>query len=157
MAKWYEECVSSFLECIFSFTKGKGYCKNQFVHALCSMSNVLQKLINLTKHATFWFAVPIVRLPSMSNFLPLTRLVTALRLFVCCIVCVCNRVMVIRMPHAKIHVTMQQTHMHKAVTGHVEAKSYSLVEGDWTIVVIKMGTIFHNKYILKWAGLTNVL
>ena len=30
--------------------------------------------------------------------------------------------------------TMQQTHMHKAVTGHVEAKKVTLIEGNQTIV-----------------------
>ena len=49
---------------------------------------------------------------------------------VCCISCVCNCVMVICEPHMKI---MQYTHTHKAVTGRVEVKSYSLVEGNCTI------------------------
>ena len=42
--------------------------------------------------------------------------------------------------------TMQQTHMHKAVTGHVVAKTYSLVEGNQTIKTV--GPSISN-YVLK--------
>ena len=63
-----------------------------------------------------------------SNFLASTRSVTA----------VCVRVgLRITIMQSHTH-TMQQTRMHKAVTRRVEAKkdskSYSLVEGTWSIV-----------------------
>ena len=32
---------------------------------------------------------------------------------------------------------MKQTHMHKAVTGRLKPKSYSLVEGNWSIAAQK--------------------
>ena len=54
-----------------------------------------------------------------SDFLALTRPVTALCVHVCCTVCVCDCVIVIRNIYAHI---MQHTHTHKAVARYVEAK-----------------------------------
>ena len=59
---------------------------------------------------------------------------------------------------------MQQTHTHKAVTGHVEAKSYSLVEGNLTIVVCQrfmmqmhMETLFLEKVLLVYSCTNHTL
>ena len=59
------------------------------------------------------------------NFLASTCPVTALCICVCCMVWVCNCVMVARKPRGKI---MQYTHAHKAVIGCVEAKKLCFLQ-----------------------------
>ena len=66
-----------------------------------------------------------------SNFLASTRRITALCVRVCCIVCVCDCVMVIRKPTRKKCNIRTRT---RQWPDTLKPKSYSLVEGNQTIV-----------------------
>ena len=63
---------------------------------------------------------------------------------VCCILCMCNSIMVTHKPHTQ----KCNMHMHMAVTDVVKPKSYSLIEGNQTI-----GDLIYNNGRDIWSKL----